>query len=136
MSTNNQSPSLTLQHLREVRLAVLRLHKALLESERGVYERINGPITSNGQFLQLAIGDEWFSWLHSFSQYIVTVDEALSNKEEPITLEQAREFLTQARLLLQANEEGTPAQQRYFDAIQRDPDIALMHIQLSNFLIF
>jgi hypothetical protein len=134
MSTSKQSLDFTFQRLREIRLGVLHLHKALLEFERRLYEQANGPISSNGQFLQLVIGDEWFSWLHSFSQYIVAVDEALSNKEEPMTLQQANEFVAQARSLLKMNEEGTHAEKRYFDAVQREPDITLMHIQIWNLL--
>jgi hypothetical protein len=79
---------LSFQRLREVRAALLRLHKVLLNSERDVYEQLHGRIQSNGQFFQLVLEDEWFSWLRPFSQFIVQIDEALSAKE-PITLDRA-----------------------------------------------
>jgi hypothetical protein len=109
------------------------LHKALLESERVVYERNHGRIRSKGEFFQLVIGDEWFSWLRLYSQFIVQIDEALSDKET-ITLEQANNLLSEAETLLDANEFGSPHAQRYYQAIQRDPAIAYMHADISNFL--
>ncbi|HEY9876159.1 MAG TPA: hypothetical protein V6D12_22200 [Candidatus Obscuribacterales bacterium] len=127
----SSSLEVTLQRLREVRAALLRLHKALLESERVVYEQLYGRIKSKGEFFQLVIDHEWFSWLRLISQFIVQIDEALSAKE-PITLNQARGLLDEARNLMEPAEEGTTLQQRYYAAIQRDPDIALMNADLSR----
>jgi hypothetical protein len=133
MSSTHSSLELPFQRLREVRAALLRLHKALLESERVVYEQLNGRIRSKGEFFQLVIADEWFSWLRPFSQFIVQIDEALSAKE-PITLHRVNELLDEARSLISPSEEGTNREQRYYQAIQRDPDIALMHAEVSRLL--
>jgi hypothetical protein len=133
MSSTHPSLDIPFQHLREVRGALLRLHKALLDSERNVYEQLHGRIQSKGEFFQLVIGDEWFSWLRPFSQFIVQIDEALSAKE-PITLHRANELLDEARSLVSPSEEGTTGQQRYYQAIQREPDIAFMHAELSSLL--
>ncbi|HEY9609143.1 hypothetical protein [Allocoleopsis sp.] len=133
MSSANPPLDFPFQRLREVRAALLRLHKALLNSERDSYERLHGRIQSKGEFFQLVIQDEWFSWLRPFSQFIVQIDEALSAKE-PITLDRANELLTEVRSLISPAEEGTMQQQRYFQAIQRDPDIALMHADVSRLL--
>jgi hypothetical protein len=133
MSSANPPLDFPFQRLREVRAALLRLHKALLNSERDSYERLHGRIQSKGDFFQLVIQDEWFSWLRPFSQFIVQIDEALSAKE-PITLDKANELLTEVRSLISPAEEGTMQQQRYFQAIQRDPDIALMHADVSRLL--
>jgi hypothetical protein len=133
MSSTHSPLELPFQRLREVRAALLRLHKALLESERVVYEQLHGRIRSRGEFFQLVIADEWFSWLRPFSQFIVQIDEALSAKE-PITLHQANELLDEARSLVSPCEEGTTREQRYYQAIQRDPDIALMHAEVSRLL--
>jgi hypothetical protein len=133
MSPTNQSLDIRLQLLREVRRLMLRLHKALLDSERTQYEQIYGRIQSNGEFLGLVIGHEWFNWLHPISQLIVQIDEVIFSKE-PITLEQANALLEAAKKLLQPNNEGTTLEQRYFHAIQRDPNITLMHVELSKML--
>jgi hypothetical protein len=133
MSSSNLSLDAALQHLRNVRLAILRLHKALLNSERVVYEQFYGRIKSSSEFFQLVISHDWFDWLRPISQFIIQIDEVLKAKE-PATLAQVMETLEQARQLLQPNEEGTTLEKRYYRAIQRDPDIALMHAEVSQLL--
>src|SRR4028119_2344723 len=112
MSSAHPPLDLPFQRLREVRAALLRLHKALLHSERDVYEQLHGRIRSKGEFFQLVLQDEWFSWLRPFSQFIVEIDEALSAKE-PITLDRANELLDEVRSLVSPAEEGTNREQRY-----------------------
>lgn len=134
MSSTNSSLDRPFERLRELRSLLLRLHKALLDSERTVYEQVYGSIPSKGEFFQLVIGHEWFSWLRPISQFIVQIDETLSAKE-PATLNQVNELLTKARTLLKPSVQGTPLEQRYYHAIQRDPDIALMHAEMSRLLV-
>ncbi len=124
----------SIQTLREVRAALLRLHKALLEFERVGYEQFFGRIQSKGEYFQLVINHDWFSWLRPISQFIVQIDEALSAKEDPVTVGQANELLNSARQLLKPDEEGTVAEKRYYQAIQRDPNIALMHAEVTQLL--
>lgn len=122
-----------LQRLRQLRTALIRLHKALLDSERIVYEQFHGRIQTNGEFFRLVIGHEWFSWLRPISQFIAHLDETLSAKE-PVTLDQANQLLDEARSLIQPKSENT-LQKRYHHAIQRDPNIALMHAEVANLLV-
>lgn len=132
MSAADSSLDRPFHRLRELRNGLLRLHKALLESERAAYEQEHGQIRNRGEFFQLVVGDEWFSWLRPFSQFIVQIDELLSNKGDPATLDQANELIDEAKLLLHADENGTANEQRYYQAIQRDPDIAFMHAELYS----
>lgn len=134
MSSTNQPLDQPFQRLREVRAKLFRLHKALLHSERRVYERHYGRIQSNGEFFRLVVGDEWFSWLRPFSQFIVQIDEACSAKES-ITLQRANELLAEAHALIRPSETGTTLEKRYYQAIQRDPDIALRHAEVSDLLV-
>lgn len=133
MSVNTPSLESALQHLRQVRLSLLRLHKALLNSERIVYEQFHGRIQSNGEFFRLVVGHEWFDWLRPMSQLIVQMDDLLHAKE-PITVDQVDAVLEQAQSLLQPSVDGTSAEKRYYRAIQRDPEIALMHAEISRLL--
>ncbi len=133
MSSTHSPLDISFQRLRELRALLLRLHKTLLDSERAVYEYEHGRIRSNGQFLRLVLEDEWFSWLRPISQFIVQIDEVLSAKE-PVTLQRANELLEEVRTLLHPSEEGTASQERYFQAIQREPDVALMHAEVSRLL--
>jgi len=135
MSVSDESLELTLKHLRRVRSALLDLHKALLESEKEGYERFYGPIRSKGEYFQLVISHEWFDWLRPISQFIVQMDDALSPKH-PATLDQVQELLAEARRLLNPSDEGeTMLEQRYYQAIQRDPDIAYRHAEMTQLLM-
>jgi hypothetical protein len=133
MSSSSLSFDFEIQRLRAIRHTLLRLHKALLESERESYEQHYGPIQNNGEFFRLVIGHEWFDWLRPMSQFIVQIDELFASKD-PIQLAQVTELLAQSHTLLRVAEDGTPAEQRYYQAIQRDADIAFMHAEMLNLL--
>lgn len=133
MSASDPSLNFTLQRLRELRQALLRLHKALLDSERIVYEQFYGRIRSSGEFFQLVTTHDWFSWLRPISQFIVQIDDVLSPKTAT-SQSQVDALFEEARTLLQPSEEGTTLEKRYYRAIQRDPDIALMHAEVSHLL--
>ena len=117
--------------LAELRLALLDLHKALVDSERVSYEQTIGTIPSPNHFLQLLTGDPWFAWLHPLSQLIVAMDEALDEKE-PLTMAGVDALVKQTRLLLVASEEGEGFSTHYFDALQRDPDVVLAHARAAK----
>ncbi|BAS59171.1 MULTISPECIES: hypothetical protein [Leptolyngbya] len=123
----------TLQRLGQVRFALLRLHKALLDGERMGYEQEHGRVT-NTEFFRLVLEDQRFAWLRPISQFIVQIDEALDAKE-PITMEQASELLAQTKQLLRPAVTGSNLEQKYDQAIQRDPDIAFLHAEMMNMLV-
>ncbi|MGQ9872600.1 hypothetical protein [Leptodesmis sp.] len=133
MSSIDPSLKSALDHLREIRSSLLSLHKALLDSEQEAYERVNGPIRTKGELFQLVVGDEWFNWLRPISQFIVRIDESLASKES-ITLNEANELIEQANTLLNPLEVGTEPEERYYQVIQRDPDVAYMHARMMNLL--
>ena len=60
-------------HLGNLSRSLLRLHKALLDSERVSYERVHGRIETNGAFFQLVLGDAWFAWLRPLTTITVIV---------------------------------------------------------------
>jgi hypothetical protein len=112
--------------LEALRIALLNLHKALVDSERANYEKTVGAIQSPNHFLQLLIRDPWFAWLHPLSQLIVAMDETLDEKE-PLTIAGVNNLMNQTRLLLIVSESGEGFAKHYFDALQRDPDVVLAH---------
>lgn len=114
------------QRLSELRLALLHLHKALVDSERVTYEKTVGTIPSPNHFLRLLTQDPWFAWLQPFSQLIVAMDEALE-EQEPLTTAAVDALAAQTRRLLVASETGDGFSRHYFDALQRDPDVVLAH---------
>lgn len=121
------------QRFQGIRDALLHLHKALVDAERGSYEQTIGAIRSPNHFLQLLTNDPWFAWLHPLSQLIVAMDETLE-EEEPLTAARVEPLLNQARALLAPSETGQGYSKHYFDALQRDPDVVLAHGAVTKLL--
>jgi hypothetical protein len=70
--------------------------------------------------------DPWFNWLHELSELVVLIDETLDAKEPPDGFT-AERLIAQAQELLTPNEAGEGFAKRYFEALQRDPDVVLAH---------
>jgi hypothetical protein len=112
--------------LTTLRNALLRLHKALLDSERASYERDVARITSAGQLLNLVLNDPWFSWLRELSQFIVWIDETLDLEQQAGAPDPDR-LISQARDLISPSENGSGFSLAYYQAMQRDPGVVLAH---------
>ena len=119
--------------LTDLRNALLKLHKILLDSERAIYERDVARIHTPGQMLGLLMEDPWFAWLRDLSRFVVAIDERL-DEEEPATEAEAARFLAQARALLTPAEDGHGFEKRYFEAIQRDPNVVLAHAATTRLI--
>ena len=124
-------PDAALKRMRELRTGLLRLHKALLDSERTAYERIHGQVNA-GELLQLVIHDEQFAWLRPVSELIVRVDEMLD--AEGATKEEAGALVSQARAMLKPSEAGGEFGRRYYASIQREPEVVLAHRDVVRIL--
>jgi hypothetical protein len=117
------------KRLTELRHALLKLHKALVDSEKVGYEKTMGQIKSPNHFLQLLTNDPWFAWLQPFSQLIVAMDEAL-DAEEPLTTAKVDALVHQSNVLLVVSETSEGFSGHYFQALQRDPDVVLAHAEV------
>ncbi len=120
------TPNGVRERLTKLRHGLLALHKYLLDSERGAYERDVEPIVTTGQFLNLVLNERWFAWLRELSQLIVVIDETL-DPDEPASPEDASRLIAQARSLVSPAEQGTGFARRYYEAMQRDPGAVLAH---------
>lgn len=134
MSETGLSAQPPRQRLTGLRNGLLRLHKTLLDSERGVYERDIARINSTGELLGLIMHDPWFAWLHELSELVVRIDEILEDKETPAQSGDADELVARARGLLSPAEDGQGFGKRYFEALQRDPDVVLAHAEMIKVL--
>jgi hypothetical protein len=115
--------------LREIRDALLRLHRALLDWERRGHERVHGRMSAN-ELLQVVLHDPEFAWLRPISESIVHIDELLADNvpadEDAVVV--------QVRALASPDADGTPYAQRYLQAIQESPDAILAHKDLLALL--
>lgn len=129
----------TLQHrinqhqlLSNLRVALLRLHKVLLDAECITYEQVRGKM-SKGELLQLVINHDQFAWLHRLSELIVQIDELL-HADEPVTSEAIAALITDIGMLLTPDELGDDFAVKYDAAFQRNPDVVLAHADVITLL--
>jgi len=106
--------------LAELRAGLLRLHKRLLERERGRYQREHGPVDSQHVLLGLVLSHPQFQWLRTLSELIVNIDEAL---EDDTTPDIAQALVEEARDLLAFVTPANEFQTRYAEARDADPDV-------------
>ena len=121
------------RQLDDVRVGLLRIHKALLDDARIRYEREQGRIEGSGALLQLVLNDPWFAWLHPLSGLVVQIDELLA-ADEP-TVADGEALLNQARALLRPDENGEGFHRRYHRAIQVVPDVLIAHVATGKHLL-
>ena len=124
--SNDDSPAR--EKLIALRLALLRVHKTLLEMERRIYERDHGKVGA-GELFRLVVDHAQFAWLHNISEFVVRIDESLAAKE-PVTPEHTSVAFSLARKMFVPTESGDAFQKNYFDAIQKDPAVVMEHAEL------
>ena len=105
-----------------VRLALLELHRLLLETQRVQAERFGGRMTAT-ELLQAAADDLRFSWLKQLSELIAELDQARADDDDA-GVEAA---VARARALLVPPDPDTPFGARYLRTLQDQPEVVLAH---------
>jgi len=131
METSGAAPEPGRQKLIELRLILLNLHKALLDSERTSYEIAHGAVASPAAFLQLLINDPSFQWLRPITTLIVQIDETLAAKKPPAVERDFEQLMADMRALLSPSREEADFWKRYFAVVQRDPAVAVLHEKME-----
>lgn len=120
------------EKLKIARNILLKLHKAMLDMEREMYEGIHGPLNAT-QFLNLLLEDEDFSWLRKFSMLIVEIDEMFAQKNG-IEEGMIAANLVKVEELVKMTEPDEYFRAKYQFAIQRSPECAGLHSELKALL--
>lgn len=107
--------------LNQVSRALLRLHKALLDDERVIYETVNGPVTSPHEMFRLVMSHQQFTWLGKISSLIALLDEATSLRR-PATEAIAQGLLAEAITLLKLESEDQTFVERLQRVIKRSAE--------------
>jgi hypothetical protein len=129
MASSPESPISAAQavaQVRAVRLALLDLHKVILDAERTRYEQSRGRIDTPHQALQLIMGDPFFAWLRPLSQLIVGFDEWLAD-ERARQSRAAAALMADVRRLLAGDEQTNLFSVEYRRALQYSPDVVMTH---------
>lgn len=128
---NNLNLNLMIADLKNARLYLLRLHKALLEHEKSRYEAMHGRIKTIGEYYNLVVNHEQFAWLRAMSQLIVEIDEAIDAKLAPLNEETVIALVQQINRMIVIDKK-TDFSQRYDAALQNSPDAMFEHIKLTK----
>jgi hypothetical protein len=125
-------PNPARDHLAEVRRALMRLHKALIDAERPRFEAQQGSQVGNTQLLNALLEDPFFQWMRPFSQLMAAMDEALFG-DEPVTPEAARGYVEQAGALVAVPDDAEAAAASPYDqARHREPAVLFAHAELTR----
>ena len=111
--------------LTDLRQALLKLHKTMLDWERTSYDRVHGRTTGSA-LLQAILNDPQFAWLRPLSELIVRIDELLEG-DVPDMPGEAALIVAQARKLVSPGDQGAPYAERYQAALQESPDAVFAH---------
>src|SRR5262245_13431496 len=116
------------EKLKNARNLLLKLHKAMLDLERSIYEGIHGKLNAT-EFLNILLEDEDFAWLRKFSMLIVEIDEMFDLKEG-MTNDMVDANLKKVRELVEMKEDDEYFRAKYQFALQRDANSAGLQSQL------
>ena len=108
--------------LDQISRALLRLHKALLDDERTIYEAEHGAVNSTHAMFQIVLSHPNFVWLGKFSSLIVLMDEAASVRR-PAPEATSRGLLTEARSLLNLEAGENSFVEKLQNAINRNSQV-------------
>lgn len=122
MSAENETLQATTRtKIDQVSHALLRLHKALLDDERIIYETVHGPVTSPHEMFRLVLNHQQFMWLSKISSLIALLDEATSLRR-PATETNAQALLADAIALLKIEIEDAVFVERLQRVLKRSAD--------------
>jgi hypothetical protein len=131
---NDITHALAVARLRALRMALLDLHKALIDAERLRYERVNGRIETPHAALRLVLESPWFRWLHPLAELIVQMDERLSD-EGPMQTIDVEAFADRLRGLLLRDDGDEGFRGEYHRSLQEAPDVVIEHAKVKGLLL-
>jgi hypothetical protein len=121
-----------MNNLKEIRNEMLRLHKTLMEIERGNYEAENGKVT-NTQLLNLLFEDEKFVWLREISSLVSEIDELFASKEG-FDEQLSGKLYDQAVSLFDESKTHEVFKKKYRANVDTETEVAFHHIILLKLL--
>jgi hypothetical protein len=123
------------KRLLDIRSGLVRLHMTLILAELVTYERINGRVASSSTLLQLVASDPWFTWLHPFPLLVHRIDQLLEDDSE-FWLVEGESILKIVRFVIRLSDEGDGFARSYYEALQREPEVVVAHMELIILLTF
>ena len=128
------SAAMAVARLRALRIAVLALHKSVLDAERARYERLHGSITSPQHALRLVMDDPFFAWLRPLSDFVIQADIRLSDRNALPGPADVDQFVSRLRAMVQNGSPTDPFATEYRRVLQSVPEAVVLHGQLMALL--
>jgi hypothetical protein len=125
--------ALAVARVRALRLSLLGLHKALIDTERRRYERDHGRIENPHAALRLVLEAPAFQWLHPLAEVIVQMDEKLAD-EGAIGVAEAEAFVDRVRNLLHGDGNDR-FREEYRRTLQDAPEVVMAHAEVARRLL-
>jgi hypothetical protein len=131
---------LSVEHDETLRLTVSEvasilqdLHRTLMNSALGTYERDIAPIGGPGQRLQLLMYDPEFRWLRTLSGLMADIDELVdSGFLSPVDAAAVRDEVS--RLITPVAGDESEFARRYLEMLQADPSVVMAHAKVRQSL--
>jgi hypothetical protein len=111
--------------LAHVRPDLLDLHKTVLDTARGDYERQRGRLRDT-EFLAALVDDAELAWLKPLTALVARIEQP---GEDDARGETARDLVARLRTLLAADGDDLAFQRKYADILQRSPDALVAHVR-------
>jgi hypothetical protein len=124
--------ALAVARVRALRLALLALHKTLIDTEQRRYERDHGRIESAHAALRLVLEAPAFQWLHPLAELIVQMDEKLAD-EGAVGVAESEAFVDRVRNLLHG-EGHDRFREEYRRRLQDAPEVVMAHAEVARHL--
>ena len=118
--------------VRAVRLALLALHKRLIDTERERFEQSRGRIEGPHEALRLLMTDPFFAWFKPVGHLIVECDGWLADERFRQATDATR-LLARVRALL-SGDAGDPFATEYRRALQDSTDVVVAHARVAAIL--
>lgn len=115
--------------VRLVRVALVTLHKVVIDAERARFEQSRGRIDNPHAALHLVMQDPFFAWIKPLGQAVVRMDEWLADERLRMTIE-PEALVAEVRALLDGRSDAVFAAE-YRRALQDSPDVVVAHAQLT-----
>lgn len=125
--------ALAVARIRALRLGLLALHKALIDTERRQYEKDHGRIESPHEALRLVLEAPAFQWLHPLAELIVSMDEQLAD-DGAIDRTTADVLIDRTRALIYGGDSNDRFREEYRRTLQEAPEVVVAHADVTKHL--
>ena len=117
----------------DVATALQELHRTLMNSVLGTYERDVAPVGGPGQKLQLLMYDPEFRWMRTLSGLMADIDELIdSGLLSPVDAAAVRDEVS--RLITPVEGDESEFASRYLAILQSDPSVVMAHAKVRRSL--